>query len=116
LKKAAELNAADGDLELVLGRVHPARRTFMKSQPFPVIELPAIAPSSGGHATDDIEGKLVRPNSLNLEAFSVGVAWAFACAVCLLIVLSVLLVAAGYAGSTFSSDLQPNSASSSWGR
>jgi len=58
----------------------------------------------------------MRPNDLKLQAFTVGLAWAFACAVCLLIVLSVLLVAAGYAGSTFPSDVQPNSASSSWGR
>jgi len=88
----------------------------MKSKSFPVIELPAIASSSGSNATDDVERKLMRPDSLNLEAFTVGLPWAFACAVCLLIVLSVLLVAAGYAGSTFSSDLQPKSASSSWGR
>jgi len=58
----------------------------------------------------------MRPNDLKLQAFTVGLAWAFACAVCLLIVLSVLLVAGGYAGSTFPSDVQPNSASSSWGR
>ena len=88
----------------------------MKSQSFPVVELLAIASSSGDNATDDIEGKLMRPNDRKLEAFTVGLAWAFACAVCLLIVLSVLLVAAGYAGSTFPSDVQPNSASSSWGR
>jgi len=88
----------------------------MKAQSFPVVELPAIASSSGDNATDDIERKLMRPNDLKLEAFTVGLAWAFACAVGLLTVLSVLLVAAGYAGSTFPSDVQPNSASSSWGR
>lgn len=54
----------------------------------------------------------MRPNSLKLEVFTVALAWAFACAVCLLIVLTALLVASGYAGSTFSSDLQPKSASS----
>jgi hypothetical protein len=69
-----ELNAAGGDLELVLRRVHPARRTSMKSKSFPVIELPAIASSSGGNATDDVERKLMRPDSLNLEAFTVGLA------------------------------------------
>lgn len=88
----------------------------MKSQSSPGIELTAIASSSGENAADAMERKLVRPNSLKLEAFTVGLAWAFACAVCLLIVLSVLLVAAGYAGSTFPSDVQPKSASSSWGR
>lgn len=88
----------------------------MKSQSFSVIELPAIASSSGDNATDDVERKLIRLDSLNLEAFTVGLAWVFASAVCLLIVLSILLVAAAYAGSAFSSDLQPKSASSSWGR
>jgi hypothetical protein len=88
----------------------------MKSQSFPVIELPAIASTSGGNATDDTARKFIRPNSLKPEAFTLGVAWAFAVTVCLLIALSVLLVAAGYAGSSFPSDLQPNSASSSWGR
>jgi len=76
----------------------------MKSRSFPVIELAAIASSSGDNASDDVERKLTRPNSLKLEAFTVGLAWAFACAVCLLIVLTVLLVAAGYAGATFPSD------------
>ena len=84
----------------------------MKSKSFPVIELPAIALSSGGNATDTAEKKLMRPDSLKIEAFTVGLAWAFACAVCLLIVLSVLLVAADYAGSTFPSNLQPKSSSS----
>ena len=88
----------------------------MKSQSFPIVELPAIASPCGENATGDIERKLMRSNNLKLEAFTVGLAWAFAGAVCLLIVLSVLLVAAGYAGSTFPSDVQPNSASSSWGR
>lgn len=88
-------------MELVLQRIYPARRTSMKSQSFPVIELPSIASSSGENATDDIGKELIRPNSLKLEAFTLGLAWAFAGIVCLLGVLSVLLVAAGYAGSTF---------------
>ena len=88
----------------------------MKSHSLPVIELPAIVSSSAENATDDIERKLMRPNNLKLEAFTVGLASAFACAVCLLILLSALLVAAGYAGSIFPSELQPQSASSSWGR
>jgi hypothetical protein len=88
----------------------------MKSQSFSVIEVPPIALSSGGNATDDVDRKLMFPNNLKLEAFTVGLAWAFACAVCLLLMLSVLLVAAGYAGSIFRSDLQPQSALSSWGR
>lgn len=72
----------------------------MKSRSLPVVELPEIAASSGENATDEIDRKLLRPNSLNLEAFTVGLAWAFASTICLLIVLSILLVVAGYAGST----------------
>jgi len=72
----------------------------MKSRSFPVVELPEIAASSGENATDEIDRKLLSPNSLNLEAFTVRLAWAFASTICLLIVLSILLVVAGYAGST----------------
>jgi len=95
------LNAVAGDLEGDFRRVYFARRNSMKSQSLPVIELPAMAVPSRENATDKIDRKLMRPNSLNLEAFAVGLAWAFAGAICLLIVLSILLVAAGYAGSTF---------------
>lgn len=84
----------------------------MKSQFLPVIELPPIASSSEDNATENVEKKPIRLDSLNIEAITVGFAWAFAGAVCLLIVLSVLLVAAGYAGSTFPEDLQPSSSSS----
>jgi hypothetical protein len=57
--------------------------------------------------------KLTRPNSVKLEAFTVRLVWAFASAVILLMVVSLLLVVAGYAGSAFANDLQPKSASSS---
>jgi hypothetical protein len=75
----------------------------MKSGSSSVIKLPSIE-SSCGNATNDIEKELLRPNSLKLEAFMVGMAWAFACAICMLIVLSVLLVVAGYIGSIFPLD------------
>ncbi len=55
----------------------------------------------------------MRPNSMKLEAFTVRLAWAFASAVLLLTAVSLLLVVAGYAGSAFTSDLQPKSVSSS---
>ena len=86
----------------------------MKSQSLVVIELPATASSSMESTTDDMEKKLTRPSSMKLEAFTVRLAWAFASAVLLLMVVSLLLVAAGYAGSTF--DLQPKTVSSSQGR
>jgi hypothetical protein len=75
----------------------------MKSGSSPVIKLLSIE-SSSGNATNDIEKELIRPNSLKLGAFTVALAWAFACAICMLIVLSILLVAAGYIGSIFPLD------------
>ena len=84
----------------------------MKSQSFAVVEVPATKSSSEENAPDDIDRKLMRPNS-ELEAFTVRLAWAFASAVILLMVVSVLLVVAGYAGSAFTTDLQPESVSSS---
>jgi len=58
----------------------------------------------------------MRPNSVKLEAFAVRLAWGFGSAVLLLIVLSIMLVVAGYAGSIFTPDLEPQTLSSSWGR
>ena len=77
----------------------------MKSQSLVVIELPATASSSMESTTDDMEKKLTRPSSMKFEAFTVRLAWAFASAVLLLMVVSLLLVVAGYVGSTFASDL-----------
>jgi hypothetical protein len=84
----------------------------MKSH-FAVIELSATARSSVRNAIVSPEGKLMRPNGMKLEAFTVRLAWAFASAVLLLTAVSLLLVVAGYAGSAFTSDLQPKSVSSS---
>lgn len=56
------------------------------------------------------------PNNLKLEAFTVKLAWAFASAVVLLVVVSLLLVAAGYAGSIVAPDVQPKTLSTSWTR
>jgi hypothetical protein len=80
----------------------------MKSQSLAVIELPATASSS-------VEKKLMRPNTMKLEAFTVRLAWAFASVVLLLLLVSLLLVVAGYAGSTLASNLQPKMVSSSRG-
>ena len=84
----------------------------MKSH-FAVIELSATAASSWQNAMVNPEKKLMRPNSVKLEAFTVRLAWAFASALLLLTAVSLLLVVAGYAGSAFTSDLQPKSVSSS---
>jgi hypothetical protein len=87
----------------------------MKSQSLAVIELPATASSSLEGATHDMEKKLMRPNNEKLEAFSVRLAWAFASAILLLLLVSLLLLVAGYAGSTFASNVQSKTVSSSRG-
>jgi hypothetical protein len=87
------------------------RKPSMKSH-FAVIELSATAASSLQSAIVNPEEKLMRPNSVKLEAFTVRLAWAFASALLLLTAVSLLLVVAGYAGSAFTSDLQPKSVSS----
>ena len=56
------------------------------------------------------------PNNVKLEAFTVKLAWAFASAVLLMVVVSFLLVVAGYAGSTFSPDAPAKAPSTSWAR
>jgi hypothetical protein len=43
--------------------------------------------------------ELIRTNNMKLEAFVIGIACAFASIVVLLVVLTLLLVATGYAGS-----------------
>lgn len=85
----------------------------MKSQSPGVIDVPATALSSAEGATDDLGKKFMCPNNVNLQAFAVRVAWAFTSAVLVLIVASLLLVVAGYAGSTFALDLQSKPVSSS---
>ena len=88
----------------------------MKGQSFAVIELPATASSSEENATDETEKRLMRPNRVELEAFPVRLAWGFVSAVLLLMAVSLLLVVADYVGSTFASDFQPKTVSSSRGR
>ena len=53
------------------------------------------------------------PNSLNLDSFTLRLAWGFVSVVLLLLLVTVLMVVAGYAGSGFPSDLQPQSVSPS---
>ena len=77
----------------------------MKGHSSSVIEFPATVPSSikvetCGKAQNSMDAN-------NLETFTVRVAWAFASAVGLLVVVSLLLAVAGYAGSTFDPALQP---------
>ena len=88
----------------------------MKAQSLALNELPATAPSCMERATREMEQNLMRPNSEKLEAFTLRLAWAFASAVLLLLLVSLLLVVAGYAGSIFTSNLQSKTVSSSRGK
>jgi hypothetical protein len=94
---------------------HKTRRTFMKSNSLAVVEQLAIVSSSKEGPPDSMP-KLMVLNNVKLEVFTVIVAWAFASVILLLMVVSLLLVVAGYAGSTFAPDLGPKTVSSSWGR
>ena len=79
----------------------------MKRHSSAVIEFSAAVPSSikvetGHKAQNSMDG-----NNVSLETFTVRFAWAFASAVGLLIVVSLLLAVAGFAGSNFDPALQP---------
>jgi hypothetical protein len=87
----------------------------MKSNSLAVVEQLAIVSSSKEGPPDSMP-KLMVLNNVKLEVFTVIVAWAFASVILLLMVVSLLLVVAGYAGSTFAPDLGPKTVSSSWGR
>ena len=58
--------------------------------------------------TDGVEEELMRTNNMKLEAFTVRVAWGFASTVLLLLVVGVLLLVAGLAGSSFAQESRPS--------
>jgi len=57
--------------------------------------------------TDDMEEELMRTDNMKIETFTVRVAWGFASTVVFLLVVGLLLLVAGLAGSSFAQDLQP---------
>lgn len=61
-------------------------------------------------------GDLTGPNNVKLQAFTVKLAWAFTSAVFVLVVVGLVLVVAGYAGSVFSPDVHPKALPASWPR
>jgi hypothetical protein len=91
------------------------RSTSMESHSFALIAPQTTAASAKENVTDHIEKELMRRSRAKGEVFVVRIAWAFACAVLLLMVLSLLLAVTDYAGSTFGPDLQPVTVSSSSG-
>ena len=67
---------------------------------FAVCESPETDTSSVASATHDAKKMLpLSPNNLKLEALAVKIAWSFAVTVALLMVSTLLLVVADYAGS-----------------
>jgi hypothetical protein len=79
-------------------------RTFMKSNSLAVVEQSATV-SSSKEAPPDSMPKLIVLKNVKLELFTVIVAWAFASVIFLLMVVSLLLMVADYAGSTFAPNL-----------
>jgi Protein of unknown function (DUF2950) len=54
----------------------------------------------------------MRGNNMKIEAFTVRLAWGFASAVLFLVLVGLLLLVAGFAGSSFAQDSQPKTFSS----
>jgi hypothetical protein len=61
---------------------------------------------------DDMEKELMRTNNMKLETFTVRFAWGFASTVVFLLLVGLLLLVAGLAGSSFAQDSQPKTFSS----
>jgi hypothetical protein len=87
----------------------------MKSNSLAVAEQSASGLSAKEGRPDSMP-KLMVLNNVKLEVLPVRVAWAFASVIVFLMVVSLLLVLAGYAGSAFASDLGSKTVSSSWKR
>ena len=86
----------------------------MKSQPSAVLERSGIATRPVERVAHDVE-PLTRQSNVKLEALIVKLALAFASAVLLLVVVGLVLVVAGYAGSILAPDA-PKAPATSWPR
>jgi hypothetical protein len=76
------------------------KRLSMNSKSsFAVNQLSETAYGSVRGPDNGWDDKLIRTNNMKLEAFAMRMAWAFASIVVLLVIVSLLLVVAGYAGS-----------------
>ena len=71
----------------------------MGSKSFVVNQLSETACASVRVPDNASDNELVRTNNMELEAFAMRFAWAFVSVIVLLVVVSLLLVVAGYAGS-----------------
>jgi hypothetical protein len=71
----------------------------MGSKSFAVNQLSETAYASVRVLDNASDNELIRTNNMKLEAFAMRFAWAFVSIVVLLVIVSLLLVVAGYAGS-----------------
>jgi hypothetical protein len=71
----------------------------MSSKSFTVNQPSETAYASVRVPDDGSDEELIRPNNMKLEAFAIKIGWAFASIVFLLVIMSLLLVVAGFAGS-----------------
>jgi len=72
----------------------------MSPKSFAVNQLPETACASLRVPDNNSDNELLRTNNVKFEAFAMRIALAFASIVVLLVVVSLLLVVAGYAGSS----------------
>ena len=73
----------------------------MSSKSLPVNQLSETAYTSVRVPDNGSDNELIRTKKMNLEAFAMRIAWVFASIVALLVIMSLVLVVAGYAGSRF---------------
>ncbi|HEX4786358.1 MAG TPA: hypothetical protein VH350_18605 [Candidatus Sulfotelmatobacter sp.] len=71
----------------------------MSSKSFAVNQLSETAYASVRVSDDGSDKQHIHTNNRKLEAFAIKIAWAFASIVVLLVIVSLLLVVAGFAGS-----------------
>ena len=68
-------------------------KSFAANQPTVTAYASVQVPDIGS------DNELIRTNNMTIEAFAMRIAWAFASIVVLLVIVSLLLVVTGYAGS-----------------
>jgi hypothetical protein len=71
----------------------------MSSKSLAVNQLSETAYTSVRVPDNGLDNELILTNNMKLEAFAMRIAWAFASVVAVLMIVSLLLVVAGYAGS-----------------
>lgn len=73
----------------------------MSSKSLAANQLSETAYTSVQGPDNGSDDALIRTSNAKLEAFTMSIAWAFASIVALLVIVTLLLVVAGYAGTRF---------------